>query len=425
MNPSKSWRGYALALCACLATVAAQAANLIGIYNNTSAMQPGALRIQLRGETNDVPVSAIAPRFVDAHRLPLDVDITQGAQRWTLRLEAPEATGGCTGHRTQVKARVLEMPGIRDAEHSACVNESVSRFLADRKVYSWQNVVLAIADNPEYDPNGQGARRLPFRFGLSAWTSNRDPWNRAFVREAAGEPRVPLAGQGGEGLRVLQGHPAWGGGIIPRLGHAHVTHLYNDTPYLLLVARSARGSALSEFDFTQFVPPFSAAPFAMAWVPRGEGGQGSAVHVVALAVPPAPGELPPDPAQFEPIAHAAGGALAPTPASIEALLAQARTNTPSWTDRLMGRSSIDELVSNKYTQYFRSRYAWRLQTGGDSLLRAWHCRLDTEECTAGGGGLPATEGQFPHYFRLVATASAGKDVALSLAPIGDEDVFEH
>jgi hypothetical protein len=408
-------------LAAGLAT-GAGAANLTAVFNNTSgAARSDPLRVQLEGETSDIPISFNGPRWVNGRTLPLAVYISQGPRTYTLRLEADPSlgAGGCLGQRSLVRARVLDMPGVAGAEHSVCVNESISRFLPGRAVFGWQNVMLALADNPQYDPNGQGESRLPFRFGLSAWTSNSAPWRDGMVRAPEGvEPFRGDAAAAGQ-LRVLQGHAAWGGGVVPRLHHAHVAHFYNDSPHLLLVTRASR-DALSTFDFTQFVPPYSAVPFAMSWVPQAQGPDGSALHIFTLAPPPAQGSMPPPPGMFEPITSTGGDVLLPSARSVDELMARANRNTPSATDLLLGRSAVSELFSSRFEQYLRSTHTFRLATD-PSGVRVWRCAVQGG-CSPIGQPLPATDGAFPRYYRLVARGDSRSDISVQLTPVPDSDI---
>lgn len=262
---------------------------LIGLYNtltknsNDFSANPATVRIKTTREAV-TGLPWIPQEFL---KLPIEIEVLFAAknlddkgvpQPYVIRLEENATYGGsCPADKTCVTAHVYanqlgDLDAYPTAQQSTCVSKSVFFIQMGDMISQWQNLMLFIAD-PD-DPTSP----VPFKFGICAWTATHGLWKYDFIDYAPADmitqaPKVifdtqptPTGNSQLDGLQVFQGQQAWGGGPLPRAYFVHIAHLYNNTPYQILVRRTVR--ELSSYNFVKIVPPHSVIPFAMIWVPK-------------------------------------------------------------------------------------------------------------------------------------------------------------
>jgi hypothetical protein len=262
---------------------------LVGVYNmlTPASNYPSkyAATVKLAGEKVSISGS---PWRTKPIRLPVDIEvwfqnknIDQGkAQPYIIRIDEDSGKYGvCSGDKISVKAEVyLKMPGENsrpEAAETTCVSTAKFGLRVGDMVSQFQNVVLFLADQDSQDTSA-----LPFKFGIAGWTATAGMWGNAFVSYSpacsqTGAPRFDFALKDTEylgkhelrGLFVLQGHPAWGGGLIPRPYHMHIVHIFNNSKNPLLIRRNTP-YPLNKYNFEYTVPARTAMPFAYVWLPK-------------------------------------------------------------------------------------------------------------------------------------------------------------
>lgn len=177
------------------------------------------------------------------------------------KLACPGATMGTV--KAYIKGRTINKQRVCVPLSSSNIPTSVSPIYSD----DFNNVVFFVGPlgkHDTYDP--LDVRSLPFTFGLMGWTSLVAPWNQKTVSQTVDQtPRVTFTGKP---LEVLQGFGALGGGFIPRAHHMSLAHIFNDTDYIIIVSRESSSKHLAPFNISQIVPPHSAMPYALVWVPK-------------------------------------------------------------------------------------------------------------------------------------------------------------
>jgi len=296
-------------------------AQLMGVYNmltkesNEPSSEPPDVRF------NGSPKRITGKPYVGKPQtLPVDVLVTFQAknldeegkpQPYIIKIEEnPQCGITCPPDKICISAKVVGFEkAFSDATQNTCVSQSVFFLKKGDKAFQWQNVMLFLADQDE-----TGTRKLPFKFGIGAWTAISGIWNNDFIDSAPKDPytnapvvqfeKKPTTFRGKEinaGLRVLQGQPAWGGGPVPRAYHLHIAHIFNNTGNALMVRRNVPGT-LASYNFEKIIPARSVAPFTFVWLPKltkaeSEQIKTSPVHVFVWKktrrgpLPPAFGEI--------------------------------------------------------------------------------------------------------------------------------------
>ena len=313
---------------------------LIGISNRTNAHAgvPAPV-ISISGtEYTGIPITdpmvgAKIKRLKDV-KLPITVTITykdktiNEGKPYTIEIKELTADeqglkGERCGDGTKTIQAWLTQFNKNDAK-TCCVTLAKNAFSANKDSFEWQNVLLAFANNPQYG-QATGIKGLPFLFGIAPWTTTKAPWDDTLITIPADEPEgtpdqfthVWETGpeKGYMGLKVMQGNPAWMGdniklNILPKKGCDNIVHIYNNSPYIINIIRDIREGTGG--DFKKLLPPWSATPWVMAWIPTVPSAnfkprdQVSAIKLCALY---APDPTCPKPlARIMPILRTAGSA---------------------------------------------------------------------------------------------------------------------
>jgi hypothetical protein len=328
--------------------------------------------------------------------------------------------------------------GIKDVPatgKSVCVSKAVSSLVGTRSD-RWQNVLLALGNNPKFAPlAAKGSEgEYPFVFGLSGWSSSQAPWNRNTVPATSDKA---TAVKFDKPLRVIQGHLAFGDDSVPRFGHGSISHIYNDSPYVLLVQRAHLDKRLATTNFSEIVPPLSAVPFAMMFIPKNpvsqkDASQKSAIYVYAMGAPAKAERMPPPPTAFEYIEKAGTGEIGAAPVStsdIEDYVKSLSATNPDETAELLGEETLDKLVSNNYAQYFISKYYFKIYViAEEKHIYVERCKLGTDDCTVIKTypfDSVKSSGD-PNFFKLIVRKDANPNdkensgITLDVSPIQQE-----
>lgn len=409
-----------------LTTWQAQAVNLIAIYNNL----PANYRVQIEGTKFD---NIIGKPFVGIN-LPVPstglrilVYPPQGKEK-VIMIKETESPTACKG--IEVEAYVAAQK--ETTTQKICVTKSITKFLPGKQVDAFQNILLALDSNPT-----ASAGELPFKFGISAWTSTKFPWNQKQIFSPADNDAIKFA----KPLTVLQGFAAWGGGPNPRIDHGDVLHLYNNSPFTLYIIRymSRDQGDLSAYNFEMLVPPYCAVPWASIWLPNVSADKMnsawpsiSEVRIFALK-PPVTGELPPG--GFEEIGAVGGFELGPTPKDVQEVVDQMNKQVPDFISKVTGQPNLSEFM--QVDKLFIGKFVYKLYTNNASKeITVRECDIVNLENTKdfvisgckeiGKGPETAVDGRTPNYFKLIVNKSAdpNKAIELNLTAIPDEKVLE-
>lgn len=251
---------------------------LVGVYNNLAQGRvsiPGTDISRIKGFG---PVNLTLPVTIQVAypgRGPKDANgkILRGEPFLITLAQAPRAVTCESGITVTAK---MTVEGYPDSEKTVCVPDAVSS-IPGKRAFQFRNLLFAIKDNP-----GASENELPFKFGISAWTSSKKPWDQRSLAQTPDKKRTfPTP------LRVLQGYSTWGGGNNPRMFHGHIQHVYNETPYTLFIRRDSTDSSLFKYNFQQLIPPYCAVPWASVWIPKSaDATDGSnSVRIYALRPP--------------------------------------------------------------------------------------------------------------------------------------------
>lgn len=414
------------------------ATKLLGVFNNLTPI--GKIKAPRVEIVND-PVNITSSEYISPTAsgtihaldisLPAYINITYDetinkGQPYTIKVEDTEKTGNCPGNKTIVNVGVKDLP---DTLKSVCVSKAVSDILGTR-ADRWQNVLLAVGNNPKYSPGAaKGSEgEFPFIFGLNAWSSSKEPWHRDKISATSDKQ---TAVKFDTPLRVIQGHTAFGGGSIPRLGFGSLEHIYNDSPYVLLMERSSLDKKFAGYNFREIVPPLSAVPFGMIWIPKiaatdKDAQQKSTLYIHAMGAPTAGPRVPPPPTAFEYISKAGTGEIGASPVStdeIEDFVKSLSASNPDQTAEILGEETLDKLISNNYKQYFIGKYYYKVYSViEDKHIYVERCKLGTDECTL-VKSYPydaVTAYGDPNYFKLVVKKDANYGVTIDITQISKE-----
>ncbi len=392
-----------------------QAVRLLGMYNNlTRKGKIKAPRVEIIDDPARIqkadyitptaagmvhPVDVALPAYLN---ITYDTTINQG-EPFTVVIRDTGKTGNCPGNKSIVEVAVK---GDQDSAKTVCVSKAVSDILGTR-ADRWQNVMLALGNNPDYVPGEMGKGKYPFVFGLSAWSSSTEPWHRTKV-SATADKQVSFATP----LRVIQGHTAFGGGSVPRFGHGSIAHFYNDSPYVILMERAHLDKRFAGQNFKEIIPPMSAVPLGMAWIPKiaakDKGNlQKSALQIHAMGAPTVGLRVPPAPTAFAYIFKAGTEEIGAAPISteeIEDFVESLSSSNPDQTAELLGEEPLDTFISDNYANYYISKYYFKIYTvAEEKRIYVERCKLGTDECTVVKSyDAPAyTAAGTPNYFKLV------------------------
>lgn len=267
--------------------------NLVGLYNQLGDNA----KMSIEGVQQE-PIGTMTAKAIP---LPCTVNVTIDKDTYYIYIReaggindpcprtAYNPTGGCPKGKACVVAtayqnKLNDLSSLQDTTQVTCVSKSVWALQAGDKIDQWQNIVLLIGKQI-----ATGENYLPFRFGIAAWTVSYPPWNVDELTYAPAEGTAPEVEFGTHelkskiinpetkeevektenvGLRVFQGHGAWGGGRLPHAYHLHIAHIFNNTPNAILVRRANPSTTVSTWDFEKTIPPYSIMPFAMIWIPQ-------------------------------------------------------------------------------------------------------------------------------------------------------------
>ena len=446
--PSLSKR--ALLLIAIAITGSAHCATrLIGISNKTGRGTFPTPRIAVAGTNiTSIPYTAdnIGLQPIKLN-LPVEVTLTYGStinegKPYTISISESGGLGNCQDNKKMIVAQIKE--SNLASNQTGCVTLAKNSFSTSGDQFEWSNVVLAIANNPEYQTN---TKALPFKFGLAPWTSTKAPWNRQFVTSPSDTKAIAFNttwnNQPQAGLKVMQGNGAWMGGditqnMLPKKGYNQIVHIYNNTPYVLNIARNVRQAGLSGANFNQLLPAGTATPWAMAWIPTVPSSsfnpnvdqQLSCLQIFALYAPEA--DQPPLPGA-QPILTKAGSTEFSIGQSAEDILAKMEAGHSKYISDLLGETPIRDLMPDiDKDQYAVDNSYFKIFTldnkNGQTIIQK--CTSGTDTCTQYAKvNPPATHPQFG-YFKLIV--SENKDnvekngsIKLELLPMPLEQVLEN
>ena len=423
-------------------------AHLIGISNKTGQGKPTP-RIAISGTTiTNIPYTANNVGLQNIKiNLPVEVTLTYDSKindgkPYTIQIDESGGLGNCQGNGRMVVARVKEA-NLGTTDQTCCVTLAKNSFSLSGDPYEWENVVLAIANNPAY---GSNSKELPFIFGIAPWTTTKFPWNKMTVTNPADASKNAAKQfthqwdrgpeNGIQGLKVMQGNTSWMGGdisqnLVPKKGYDHIAHIYNNTPYVLNITRNIRNSTQSGANFNQLIPPWSAVPWTMAWIPTIPKTQFnpdieqqlSAIQIYALYAPDIdqpilPGAIP--------ILAKTGSTEHFVGQNADDIIAKLETGHSSYISGLLGETPIKDLMPNiDKDQYAVGNSYFKIFTidnqNGNTIIQK--CDNSTQECADYATvAAPKTNPQFG-YFKLVVNEEGG-DIKLNLLPAPYEKVLE-
>lgn len=404
---------------------------LIGISNNATGVSAGKPIVRVRGESTEIDISGT--EFNNAnYKLPVSIDLAFGeigedSKVYTIVIEDKSSNLGCGGNSHVVQAK-LQFQGvdIPDQKKSICVPSTVSTGIIGSNALQWQNIILAIADNPDYiKDTGLSSSNIPILFGISSWTTTQGDWGNITISKVFdGSTTFPKP------LNVIQGYAGWGGdSSLPRFGFGHIADIYNNTNYILNIFRKSRSSDLAKYDFNKLVPPVSAVPKAMSWIPkRTSTDSKSAITLYAMYAPNSNDDNPPDPSTLDPITNAGGTELDPTAASAKDILKNIKSSVPSLIDQLTGRKTISNLISDKYDQYSINKYYFKIYSDEKTkFINVERCSKDTRVCEVINTiKSPVTNtANVPNYFRLVAQKDKQYGINFNIEPMTGNIIKEY
>lgn len=431
-----------------IVTTAQAAVQLTGIGNYFQALvtSSGTPRITysgrivagkevIRAEVKPVVYSGGRSEILQPINLPLpvtiDVTFSQGTNVRPYQIIIEEVTDrnqllACQGQARTVQAR-MTLGGTN--VQKVCVPYTVSTLptaVTGIRSGEFDNIALLIGPlgvNEKYDP--QDVTSLPFKFGLMAWTSIKSPWNTKAIAEAYEDNSGYKFSQP---LRVLQGFAALGGGPIPRAGFGSINHIYNDTDYILTLSRSSTASPeLATYNITQVVPPRSAMPYALVWVPNIDGK--SLVYsghdgIRATALMRGETARPPDAISRSEIKDSniqADTALPDDFLEILDMIAQSQTvKMTNDAAELLGIKLWDQEMYSAYRDFDASDNYYNIATvTNDKKTRIQKCSVTDGTCEEKTVELPTPAfgpTGIPNYYNLIAHKDTNGEFAVSLYP---------
>lgn len=394
------------------------AINLIGIYNNLSDKY----RVSVQGSYTDVKGKPFSPEDSDyqafqiAANKPVKVIVSYQDAQYPIVIKIAEEGQSCSqGYR--IEAYVDGFPSV--PKQTTCVSNATTRFLPGKQFDAFQGVILALSPDPKNSP-------LPFKFGLSAWTSTKEPWDQQKISNPADTSAITFS----KPLLVVQGYPAWGGGLTPLFNHGNITHIYNDTPYTLYFERNVAGS---NANIERLVPPYAAVPWASVWVPNDPTDtKKPEIRMFIMQPPVNDSDLPPS--GFEKISSVGDFELGPTVTNIQDTIAEMQANVPSAVATMIGQPDLSPLMQRN--TFFIGKYCYKFSTDeATKKINIKKCNIINasetggqefiiQDCSEYKKPMPATtaSGQPLYYKLVVKTTNLQGDLNLELSQIPDEKV---
>lgn len=385
------------------------AVNLIGIYNNL----PDSYRVSIQGTQY---TSVVGKPLELEMALPVKVDIFYADNKdpKTITIDETQESSTCRGYG--VKASV---PEYANSGNTICVPSSTTRFIPGKKVNAFQNVLLVLDINPD-----AGAADLPFKFGITAWTTNKFPWGDKTVYNPSDSSATSFS----KGLQVLQGYAAWGSGITPRLYHGAILHVYNDSPFTLYFTRNVTPESpdkdLSPYNYEQLVPPYSAVPWISSWIPKlsnADTPSKTAIKIYALKPPVQGTDLPPVPTD---LIFSAGSQELDIPTKpVSEVIASMQQQVPSFTSTVTKQPDLSQLTKQKLNFISNTYYKIATDASTNKVVVKKCTVKKPSTCQMTSNSLNATiDGTQPNYFKLVVTGDEKGKFDVSLTQIPDEKV---
>lgn len=399
---------------------------LMSVYNTTTSATGYTPTIEVAGVNNAIGYSYSSPSVVDK-ALPVRVSITypsssvNGGKPFVIEVQATGSSSGCQGTRTKIEATVLG----GNKTHEICIPQTITFDIPGAVNLRWQNVLLAIADNPKWSTtNGE----LPFRFGISSWTATNRPWNHKHISNPLNNNSITF----NPPLNVIQGNAAWGGTKSPRFGFGSIAHIYNNSSYIIMISSDETNPQLSNALFSQLVPPNSVEPFVMAWIPKNKVGGGQSAIKISAMYAPSPtsnkNNQPPPAGMFSAITSTGSSEIAlPTTQSVKHIMQNIESSAPSLIETLTGVKSMAGLISNKYSQYQVSKYYFKIFTVNDANKTSYiqRCDFKTHRCTNVQTITKSAFNSFgvPHYFQLILDKDAQFGIKPTIESIPKESAL--
>lgn len=389
---------------------------MVGIYNNLTkasnipSIYPPAISIR-----NSLYANVVGKPFFLKKALPVTIELkfhdNIRPEPYVITIKRDLSAGDCPGGTMRIVAKVEGFEGTPDSEQKVCVSRAVNMYMVGQETYCWQNLMLLLADNPTFS-SVPGS--LPFKFELCAWTASRPPWDKMNVFHPSDTNKITFDPP----LRVIQGFPAWGGGILPRAGFGHIAHVYNNSDYIMYITREGQDPVSSQYNFSQMVPPRCIMPFAMAFIPNvGEDAytQRAGIRVFAMQAPKAQTQLPPS--GFTEISSAGTYELGPSLPDVDSTVDNMLKNQERDAANILGIPSLDDMLSSKYSKYFIDSHFYNIFTV-NNVIKMQQCDIKSGDCEdIYSHPTPAFKSGLPGYFKLVATPD--KDGAGLVLTIGD------
>lgn len=422
---------FILTFAAFLYATSAQAAQLIGIYTN---LKPSTqYKVTIEGDPKEQKIDG--QPYQANLQLPVRVKVnyTQGGKTLTKTIsirENPEETV-CAG--TEI---IAEVEGYPTLTKTICLSDALNRSIRSIPTKVFQNVLLAISNVPQTAPDGSGATTsdLPFTFGISAWSSTKAPWNAKTIAFPLSDPSSRFS----KPLTILQGYNAWGGGTQPPLDYANIMNLYNNTPFSLIIKRTASSAEKNQpwKYFNKVVPPYTAIPWASIWIPKAEGtliAQPTAdVPEISIFVlsPPIEEPLPPS---FDSQTYALGESIPQEVSSYNDILKEMEENVPTFVEETTGQPSLSKYMIDR--TFVIGKFLYKLITDqNENKIKIIKCSvvnlpqqsgLEIDNCAVmWKSEIPATEGRYPNFFELIINPAGMKDeidsLKFELKPLPEE-----
>lgn len=396
---------------------------LVGIYNNlTKASNSPSKNAATVSVRNTMYTNVIGKPLFIKHSLPAYVELkfhdNIHPEPYVISIKYDLTPGDCPGSSMRIVAKVEGFEGSPEAQQKVCISRTVNPYMPGQETFCWQNMILLLADNPEFS-SVPGS--LPFKFELCAWTASRPPWDKSTIYHPSDTNKITFE----NGLHVVQGFPAWGGGTLPRPGFGHIVHVYNNSDYIMYMTREGQDPKTSIYNFVQMVPPHCAMPFAMAFIPNvgeDEYSQRGGIRVFAMKAPTVQSQLPPS--GFTELTSAGTYELGPTLPDVDSVVDSMLKSQEQDAANILGEPSIDNMLASKYSRYFLGKDYFNI-VSINNVVTIQKCDIKTGDCTVDyTHKTPAHKGNAPGYFKLVAQPDPdGTGFVLQLADIPVEKPF--
>lgn len=224
--------------------------------------------------------------------LPVKIKVVDENNRvWYIHIQRVDQASSekkCNEQTSPIVAFISELEDgstsvSEPAKQYACITTAAS---SEGKGDLWRSLALFIAENDAYQ---QDSKMPTFKIGINAWVTNKMSWGGdvPYIEDVPNDPAGAQAFtfkkhedtfqkiKGNYGLFVLQGQQAWGGSsgrTMPLYGMVAIQHVYNNTPYFIKISRNLAiigeyKKSLGSMNFTKVMPPYTAIPFALAFLP--------------------------------------------------------------------------------------------------------------------------------------------------------------